>query len=115
MQAKKWCDQGRTKLVIFFTVLRRTSGFSAPVEWFTKNMGLLNDKIWHKTDVRGLCMKEVTGFNCHEDDTAMQVHEWSPDGADTGRLFDDHAFQRFIEEIHAAYMAAVPVCAEILI
>ncbi len=107
--ACEWRDGHNVNQIIFMSVLRRVSGYKATEYRFTRNMGWFNDELNRWIDFEpGMTVKNVKGFDCHPDGSAMRVEDWSPDGAHPGTNFEHESFRKYLQEIHAALFSAVP-------
>ncbi len=105
----EWRDKHGVQVVVYMSVLRRTAHCTKRYDRFIRNMGRFNDEMnRYCDDEPGLVMKNVEGFDCHPDGTAMAVEDWSPDGAHPGKKGDDESFHKYLQELRAALHNSVP-------
>ena len=89
--------------------LRRTAKKAEFEKRFTSMMGRFNDGINRFADYEPrIWVKNVEGFDCHEDGRAMKVEDWSPDGAHPGTNIKHRSFRKYLGEVRAALYNAYP-------
>ena len=91
------------------SVLKREAKSENWQRRFIKNMGRFNDELnRYVDDEPRMEVKNVEGFDCRPDGTAMQVGEWSPDGSHPGTNYSHPSFRKYLQEVRAAFFNSVP-------